>query len=118
PKQAAPLSESEIDLIRRWIAAGAVDDSPPSQRLYDSSHPPQYARPPLITALAYSPDGKWLAVSGFQEVLLVDTATQQTVQRLIGLSQRIESINFSPDSSRLAVTGGSSGRLGEVQLWD
>lgn len=118
PKQAAPLSESEIDLIRRWIAAGAVDDSPPSQRLYDSSHPPQYARPPLITALAYSPDGKWLAVSGFQEVLLVDTAAQQTVQRLIGLSQRIESINFSPDSSRLAVTGGSSGRLGEVQLWD
>ena len=118
PKEAAPLSQTEVDLISRWIAAGALDDSPPAALQYDQSHPPQYARPPLITALAYSPDGKWLAVSGFQEVLLVDTASLQTVQRLIGLSQRIESIRFSPDSSRLAVTGGSPGRLGEVQLWD
>ncbi|MEZ6080136.1 MAG: DUF1549 domain-containing protein [Pirellulaceae bacterium] len=59
-----------------------------------------------------------MAVSGFHEVLLVDTASQQTVQRLIGLSERIESLSFSPDSSRLAVTGGSPGRMGEVQIWD
>ncbi len=36
----------------------------------------------------------------------------------MGLSERIESVNFSRDSARLAVTGGSPGRMGEVQVWD
>ncbi len=118
PKQAAPLSPADVELIRDWIAAGAHNDSPPSAVPFDTNHPPIYERAPLITALAYSPDGKWLAVSGFQEVLLVDVATQQTLQRLVGLSQRIESLRFSPDSHRLLVTGGSPGRMGEVQVWD
>lgn len=118
PKGDQPLAESDIDLIRRWIAEGAVDDSPPATPSYSANNPPQYQRPPLITALAYSSDGKWLAVSGFQEVLLLDATTQQLEHRLVGLSERIESISFSPDSRRLAVTGGSPGRLGEVQVWD
>ena len=36
----------------------------------------------------------------------------------LGLSERIESVRFSPDGKRLAVTGGQPGRLGEVQVWD
>ncbi len=118
PKKGKPLSADEISLIRRWIDQGAVNDSPANGKAYDAAHPPEYTRPPLITALAYSADGKWLAVSGFHEVLLVDTDSQKTVQRLVGLSERIESLSFSPDSLRLAVTGGSPGRLGEVQIWD
>lgn len=118
PKKGKPLSAEDIDLIRRWIEQGAVNDSPATALKYDAEHPPEYTRPPLITALAYSPDGKWLAVSGFHEVLLVDSASKQTAQRLVGLSERVESLSFSPDSSRLAVTGGSPGRLGEVQIWE
>ena len=38
--------------------------------------------------------------------------------RLVGLSERIESAVFSPDGKLLAVTGGSPGRFGEVQIWD
>ena len=34
------------------------------------------------------------------------------------MSQRIESAVFSPDGKLLAVTGGSPGRLGEVQVWE
>ena len=30
----------------------------------------------------------------------------------------IESVRFSPDGKRLAVTGGRPGRMGEVQVWD
>ncbi len=118
PKKGQPLSANDIDLIRRWIDQGAVNDSLATTVSYDAAHPPEYTRPPLVTALAYSADGKWLAVSGFHEVLLIDTASQQTAQRLVGLSERIESLSFSPDSSRLAVTGGSPGRLGEVQVWE
>ena len=40
------------------------------------------------------------------------------VARLVGLSERIESVRFSPDGTRLAVTGGLPGRMGEVQVWD
>ena len=40
------------------------------------------------------------------------------VGRLVGLSERIESLRFSPDGKRLAVTGGLPARLGEVQVWD
>ncbi|MEZ6136954.1 MAG: c-type cytochrome domain-containing protein [Pirellulaceae bacterium] len=120
PKKGNPLNAAEIDLIRRWIAQGAVNDASPTAGAvkYDREHPPTYTRGPVITALSYSPNGKWLAVSGFQEVLLVNTENMQTEQRLVGLSERIESVSFSPDSKRLAVTGGSPGRMGEVQVWD
>jgi WD40 repeat protein len=33
------------------------------------------------------------------------------------MSERIESAIFSPDGKRLAVTGGSPGRMGELQIW-
>jgi WD40 repeat protein/mono/diheme cytochrome c family protein len=118
PKKGNPLNEAEIELIRRWIAEGAVNDSVRTAPKFDSEHPPVYSRPPVVTALSYSPDGKWLAVSGFQEVLLVNAESLVTEKRLVGLSERIESLSFSPDSKRLAVTGGSPGRLGEVQVWD
>ena len=35
-----------------------------------------------------------------------------------GLSERIESLAFSPDGKKLAVTGGRPARMGEVQVWD
>ena len=118
PKKGKPLHASEIELIRKWIEQGATNDSPPSATRFNAENPPVYSRPPVITAIDFSPDGKWIASSGFQEVLLIDTASRKTVKRLIGLSERVESICFSPDSKRLAVTGGSPGRLGEVQVWN
>ncbi len=118
PKRGEALSSEDIELIRTWIAAGAHNDAADSRPKFSPEAPPQYVRPPVITTVAFSPDGKWLATSGFQEVLLIDTLTLKTQKRLVGLSERIESVSFSPDSKRLAVTGGSPGRLGEVQIWD
>jgi WD40 repeat protein/mono/diheme cytochrome c family protein len=118
PKKGPPLKVPEIALIRRWIEEGARDDTPPNARQsWDDAHPPIYLRPPLVTALDFSPDGQLLAVSGFHEVLLVRMETGELAARLIGLSERIESVSFSPDGSRLAVTGGLPGRMGEVQVW-
>ncbi|MEX2186771.1 MAG: c-type cytochrome domain-containing protein [Pirellulales bacterium] len=125
PKDKPPLSQTQIDLIRRWIAAGAKDDSPMvAKSVIDADHPPKYEVSAVITALDYSPDGKLLAVSGYHEVLLHDAAKLQAggegslVRRLVGLSERIESIRFSPDGTKLAVTGGQPGRMGEVQIWN
>src|SRR5262249_38330333 len=42
----------------------------------------------------------------------------EIVARLVGLSERVQSLAFSPDGQYLAVTGGSPGRFGEVQIWN
>ena len=119
PRGQKPLVEAEIELVKQWIAQGAVDDTPLNTRArYDMDHPPVYTRPPVITALDFSPDGKALAVAGFHEVLLMSGDGGERVARLVGLAERIESVRFSPDGSRLAVTGGRPGRMGEVQVWD
>jgi len=120
PKGRDPLSPAQIDKIVTWIAQGAKDDTPPAARtdVIDADHPPKYNSPPVITAVAYSPDGQFLAVSGYHEVLLYDAETLQLRARLIGISERIQSLAFSPQGDKLAAVGGAPGRFGEVQVWD
>lgn len=119
PKKKDPLHEVEIALITRWISEGAKNDTPENARQrYDQDNLPVYTKPPVITSLDFSPDGKTLAVSGFHEVLLHKADGSGSLARLVGLSERIESVRFSPDGKRLAVTGGLPGRMGEVQVWD
>lgn len=119
PKGRKPLSEVEIDTIRRWIAAGAVDDSPPGTGAsFSMDSPPVYSSLPILTSLDFSPDGELLAVSGYHEVLLHKSDGSELVTRLVGLSERIQDISFSPDGKLLAVAGGNPARMGEVQVWD
>jgi mono/diheme cytochrome c family protein len=114
-----PLSAVEIELVTRWIAEGAKDDTPMSTReKYDMDHPPVYQALPAITSIRYSPDGSLLAISGYHEVLLHKADGTGLVARLVGLSERIESAAFSPDGKELAVAGGSPGRFGEIQIWN
>lgn len=119
PLKSDPLHKVEIDLIRKWIEQGAIDDTPENARQrFDKNNPPLYTRPPVITSMEFSPKGDLLAVAGFHEVLLIDATDLTQSGRLIGMSQRIESVSFSPDGTRLAVSGGLPGRMGEVQVWD
>ncbi len=119
PRGKAPLSDVEIDTIRRWIAEGAVNDSPVDDGpQYDADNPPVYTRPPVITSVAFSPRGDVLAVAGFHEVLLHHADGSGLAGRLVGVSERIESVSFSPDGLRLAVAGGLPARVGELQVWD
>ena len=71
PKEGDPLTKDEVALIERWIAEGAKDDTPAdTQNPFRLSAPPVYTVPAVISALACSPDGNLLAVSGYHEVLL------------------------------------------------
>ncbi len=118
PRNRPPLADAQINIIRKWIEQGAPNDQPIVQQPPDADDPPVYRAAPVITSLDVSPDGKVLAVAGYHEVLLCDLTTPETVARLIGLSQRIQSVRFSPNGQLLAVTGGTPALGGEVQIWD
>ena len=113
----------------QYIATGGVDGG---VQLWDAAtyqpvrtlvvHPDR----PGVTRIAFSPDGRLLAAStanlgevdaGAVAVLKVwETATGELVQDITGLpdSERLWSVAFSPDGSRLAVSGGG----GIAQVWD
>lgn len=119
PKGKPPLSDKEINLVKQWIAQGAVDDTPADAVAhYDNENPPTYTRQPVIPSVDYSPDGKLLAVAGFHEVMLHKSDGSGLAGRLIGVSSRIQSVRFSPDGKWLAAAGGVPGMAGEVQVWD
>ena len=119
PLNSDPLTPKQVGTIRDWIAQGAVDDTPAAAKDdISSENPPTYTSSPVITALAYSPDSKLLAVSGYHEVLLHQADGSGLVARLVGRSPKITSIQFSPDGTKLAVGGGAPSLFGEVQFWD
>jgi mono/diheme cytochrome c family protein len=87
PQKGDPLSAASIDMVRRWIEAGAVDDTPAHlNRVYNLENPPEYVRSPVISARDYSPDGSLIAVGGFHEVVLHRADGSGLVGRLMGLS--------------------------------
>ena len=118
PKGGPPLPASDIALFRQWIREGAHDDTPAVKDPIDAKHPPTYQAPPVLTALAYSPDGAVLAVSGYREILLHHADGSGLVGRLVGDAQKIQSLVYSADGKMLAAVGGSPGRFGEAQFWN
>lgn len=118
PKDNDPLTAAEVATIARWIAEGAKDDTPADGGIHRLAAPPVYHELPAVSALAWSPDGKTLAMSGFHEILLHTADGGEITSRLAGDSSRIESLAFSVDGKLLAAAGGAPSEYGEVQVWN
>src|SRR4051812_15982315 len=92
PKDNEPLSAAEVALIAKWIAQGARDDTPAEGDTHRLTAAPIYTHLPAISSIAWSPDGQWLAVAGYHEVLLHRGDGSAIAARLAGESPRIESV--------------------------
>jgi WD40 repeat protein len=126
PKDADPLTESELAAIRQWIEVGTPLDAGvmASAELFDimpevqQPLPPDTYRVPLpVTATAFSPDGNILATSGYHEVLLWNTTDGKLLRRITNVAERVYDLAFNADGSLLAVAAGTPGQLGEAKLF-
>lgn len=68
----------------------------------------------LADAMAFSPDGRWLAVAGAKASIRVyDTDTGQIAMQFPGHLRNVPAVAFSPDASLLASGGGD----GIIHIW-
>ena len=122
PLSGKKLADGEIETIRKWIDAGARPPAPGEVVAKRAPVIPD-VKPlapvkPLISALAYRPDGKLLALGEFKEVRLVDPGSGNVVGTLPGEAEDVRAVAFSPDGKLLAAAGGLPARRGEVKIWD
>jgi WD40 repeat protein len=73
-----------------------------------------------VKAVAFSPDGRALAVASGSIITLHDTKTGKILVTMNGFSHEPDSLAFSPDGRRLASGGGEGqfDRGGGTKLWD
>jgi WD40 repeat protein len=124
PQKDDPLPLPQIALVERWIQEGAKFDGVDPKATLASLLPPanhpdppaSYARPVPILALAFSPDGKELAASGYHEITIWNPSDGSLLRRIKNIPQQVQALSFNADGSTLAVCGGTPGRSGEAKL--
>jgi WD40 repeat protein len=71
-----------------------------------------------VTALAYSPDGKRLAVGAYKQVVVFDTEKWVIAARFSKIEDSVRSLAYHPSGGFLAIGSGLPGRTGTLTFWD
>ena len=116
--EANPLTPEEVGVLKAWIDAGAAGPASEVTAVREVTLSPPRVKP--VRALAFSPDGKTLAVGRGNRVLLygADGAPRgeladPALTPAAACVSLVESAAFSPDGKTLAV-----GSFRQVALWD
>jgi hypothetical protein len=122
-----PVIDVAFDPQGRWLATGGGTDN--TAQLWDisslssadagKSRTDSVSLPHVesVGAVAFSPDGLWLATGSFDDQIrlwAVDPATTEPVQTLTGHEASVDALAFSTDGRWLA----SGSDDGTVRLWD
>jgi WD40 repeat protein len=121
PKDEPKVPAAELARLKEWIAAGAPG---PNQdvSILEQLIVPQVAtdkrRAMPITASAFSPDGKQVAVALGNRVELRRSPNGRAQKTLAGLPGKVNAVHFSPDGKQLVTAGGIPGLNGAASLWE
>ena len=120
PKNEPGPKPEEIALLKAWIDAGAIGPrgTEPAPLTLNTPKLVAAKKPKAVTAVAWSPDGKLLAVARFSEVQLINTETRQPVHVISDQPGKVNSVKFSADGRWLVIASGVTGLRGQATLWD
>lgn len=119
PATSAPIRARRLDVLLATTLTAPADVLPPKAPK-DSKLAlalPIGPLPPVI-AVAYSPDGKTLAVGGYRAVLLWDISAGQVARTLSNPAGAVQALCWSADGGRLIAAGGVPGASGEILAYD
>jgi hypothetical protein len=122
PQKGDPLSRSQISLIRDWITEGAQFDGTSKEKSLAAiipfqpgpESPAHYPFPQPVLCVAWNGDGKFLASSGYHEVLVWNDSGKLS-KRISRLPQRVHALAFL-EKNRIAIATGTPGKAGEVLI--
>ena len=116
----APTKE-ELAILTSWIDAGAKSPTgaapDPTELLVPRIATRVTARP-AIHSIAWSPDGKLLALGGYRGVRIVTAENRATLRTLDGAVGNVTDLTFSADGKQLLGASGEPGLFGQVSVWE
>ncbi|MFM7108571.1 MAG: c-type cytochrome domain-containing protein [Planctomycetaceae bacterium] len=142
PPESDKLASDSLEVIRQWIAAGAIEKSggrpvKPKAPIALAQgavagpegppvSPPRLplevvtvgARPTTITSLAASPHGEVVAVGGRRQVLLHHPGSLELIGVVPWPEGVVRVLRFTRDGKLLLVAGGEGAKSGRVVVWD
>lgn len=143
PQNADKLPDAELDLIKRWINGGALENAgstaaKPKAKMVAAAAgasnvrpehvalPPRMvlepalkmAKPPMARSLATHPWAPLVAVASQRQVLMYDTKTLDLVGVFSFPEGQPNVVRFSRDGALLIAGGGRAGANGKVAVWD
>jgi WD40 repeat protein len=118
-----PVAPTFLQKPASWLTGPAPPVTPPAFRASAQIEPENIVdlsqvgmitfRPwDLVTALAWSPDGKKLAIAAGEDIYLYDAFSLEQLA-FLPVGALSHSLEFSPDGSRLA----AASRDGQVRVW-
>jgi hypothetical protein len=120
PDDSEAPKPAEIEVLRRWIDAGAKGPSgapPDPTKLVTPKIPLKAAPRASINQVAASPTADILAVARYEVVELIDRTSGE--KRLLeGHVGNVHSVAFSHDGRWLVAAAGEPGLFGEAKLWN
>jgi hypothetical protein len=123
----AAVPQAKAEIIRRWIAEGAKLDvglDPKAdivaeirRRWVPPTPPKAYAKPIVVNAIAFTPDGQSIVAGGFHELTVWSIESGALQSRMAIRPERVYAMAFLKNGA-LAIAGGRPGQEGEVRLYN